>query len=540
LSKVKELGLQENTLVFFTSDNGPWLVKDFEGGSAGLLRDGKGSTWDGGMREPAIAWWPGTLPAGVVNHNVATSLDLFPTTTALGGWQRPDTLELDGEDILGLLKGGEPKQDDSVYFYRTDKLYAMRKGPWKAHFTTIEGVYEENRIEDHTPPLLFNLERDPSETVNLASEYPQVVAEMVALRTEHETGVTKRPSQLIEWLKPADQVFKIKRGTNISHWLSQSRRRGEERLTFFTREDVEFLAGIGFDHLRIPIDEEQMWNEEGKKNEEAFQLLDNALDWCAEFNLRAIVDLHILRSHHFNAEEKPLWTEPSAQEHFLELWRDLSAHLKNRPVTQVAYEPMNEPVADDPEDWNNLVAKAVSVIRENELERIIFIGSNRWQQTETFDQLRIPSQDPNIYLSFHFYEPFALTHHQASWTGIKDYKGPVRYPGKTVLEKDLVGLAEDLVRTMRPHTKHFDRQMIVDLIQEPLALARKTGLPLYCGEWGALPTVPEKDRLRWYSDMRSVLEEHGIAWTTWDYKGGFGIVDGERKPRQKLIDVLLK
>ena len=123
--------------------------------------------------------------------------------------------------------------------------------------------------------------------------------------------------------------FIIKRGTNISHWLSQSDTRGEERKNYFTEKDVKYLAGLGFDHLRIPIDEMQLWHENGEKDEEAFSLLQDALNWCEKYKLKAVVDLHILRSHYFNAKVKPLWTQPAAQERFFQCWRDLSAALKN-------------------------------------------------------------------------------------------------------------------------------------------------------------------------------------------------------------------
>jgi len=336
------------------------------------------------------------------------------------------------------------------------------------------------------------------------------------------------------------ESFSIHRGTNISHWLSQSSRRGEERRAWFTKKDVEFLAGLGFDHLRIPIDEEQMWDKDGNKEPEAFKLLNSALDWCAEYNLRAVVDLHILRSHHFNKKEKPLWTRPEAQERFFQFWRDLSAELINRPVSAVAYELMNEPVADDPEDWNKLVEKAVAVIREKEPDRVIVIGSNRWQSADTFDQLRLPEGDRYILLSFHMYEPFALTHHMASWTHIRDYDGPVHYPGVTVKKEDLQKYPKELQEALKGQVRNYDKDAMLKHFQKPLALAKETGLPLYCGEWGCLPTVPEKDRLQWYADMRDVLETNGIAWATWDYKGSFGIVNGDGSKNQKLIDVLLK
>jgi len=341
--------------------------------------------------------------------------------------------------------------------------------------------------------------------------------------------------------KNNSKPFTIHKGTNISHWLSQSERRGEERRAFFGEQDVKFMADLGFDHLRIPIDEEQMWDEQGNQEAEAFALLDSALDWCARYNLKAIVDLHILRSHHFNYGDKPLWTEPAAQEHFLDFWRQLSAHLQNRPTDMVAYEPMNEPVADDPEQWNVLLEKAIKVIREKEPNRTLVIGSNRWQSVDTFDQLRIPENDRNILLSFHSYTPMIFTHYKASWTKVGEYTGPVQYPGVIIKEEDLKGLPEDLVKEIGYYNGDYNRDVLVKLLEKPLAVAAKYNLPLYCGEWGCLPTVPEAGRMQWYADMRAILEQNNIAWATWDYKGNFGIIsmDGQ-EVYQNLIDVLLK
>ncbi len=334
--------------------------------------------------------------------------------------------------------------------------------------------------------------------------------------------------------------FTVRRGTNISHWLSQSRRRGEERQRFFTEEDVTLIARLGYDHVRLPVDEEQLWDESGQPEEEAFALLDSALDWCAARGLPVIVDLHILRSHHFNEGDKPLWTDPREQERFVEIWRQLSGRLQTRPNELVAYELMNEAVADDPEDWNRLLARGVEALREREPERTLVIGSNLWQQVETFDQLRIPEGDPNILLSFHLYTPMALTHYGASWTKVGEYQGPVRYPGEVVTEADLAGLPDDLVGAIRDgRGLYFDRTVLEEKLAKPLALARRTGLPLYCGEWGALPASPRADRLRWYRDFRSVLERNGIGWAHWDYKGGFGVVDAQRNIHVDLAHALL-
>ena len=339
--------------------------------------------------------------------------------------------------------------------------------------------------------------------------------------------------------------FDIKRGTNISHWLSQSTKVGAGRKAFFTEKDVANIASLGFDHIRLPIDEMQMWNEAGQQEPEAFALLHDALKWCQKYKLKTVVDLHILRSHYFNAEEKPLFTQAAAQERFYQCWRDLSAEMKKYPVTQVAYELMNEPVADNPEDWNKLVEKAISVIRTNEPNRVIVVGSNRWQSYNEFDKLRIPANDKNILLSFHYYLPFLLTHYQASWTKIAKYNGPVHYPGRTVTDEELAALPADIAAVVKNDAKSattevYNAQKLDQDFQKPLAFARRHGLKLYCGEWGALSTAPKADRLRWYQDMVSVLEKNNIAWANWDYKGGgFGFTNNEGENYQPEIIKIL-
>jgi endoglucanase len=200
---------------------------------------------------------------------------------------------------------------------------------------------------------------------------------------------------------------------------------------------------------------------------------------------------------------------------------------------------MNEPVADDPEDWNRLVGKAIEVIRAKEPQRKIVVGSNKWQSADTFDQLRVPENDKNLILSFHMYEPFLLTHHQASWTGVKDYTGPITYPGRLVKQEDIDKLPENVAKVVSNNTLYYDKEKIEAHFQKPIAVAKKYGLPLYCGEWGCLSTVPEEARLQWYKDVRAVLEKHNIAWANWDYKGSFGIINQKQEKQTALIRVLV-
>jgi endoglucanase len=334
--------------------------------------------------------------------------------------------------------------------------------------------------------------------------------------------------------------FEVNRGTNIAHWLSQSQARGVERQKFFTKADVEAIAKMGFDHVRLPIDEEQMWDEQGKRHDDAFQLMTNCIDWCGENILRVIVDLHILRSHHFNADVKPLWTDSKEQEKFYDLWRDLSKALKKYPTNLLAYELMNEAVADDPELWNNLVANAVKAIRQLEPQRTIVIGSNRWQSTDTFDVLKVPGNDKNILLSFHFYEPFLLTHYHASWTGLKNYKGPVHYPGTILTQTEFDALPAEMKEPAKNWVgREFNKKVLLEKWQKPIAKAKELGLPLYCGEFGIITGPPREDMLRWYQDMIDLFEENGIGYANWNYKSGsFGLIDGDGARRDDFIKIV--
>jgi arylsulfatase A-like enzyme len=195
LQALRESGLAMRTLVFFTSDNGPWLAQKTAGGSAGLLREGKGSTWEGGMREPGIAWWPGHVPSGVVSTALASTLELFPTLLALAGRPLPTDRPLDGYDLSDTLLKGADSSRQAFFYYRGQELTAVRKGPWKLHFKTQAG-YGQKEPDVHEPPLLFQIEHDPGERFNVAADHPDVVADLRRTAEAHRASVVVVPSQL--------------------------------------------------------------------------------------------------------------------------------------------------------------------------------------------------------------------------------------------------------------------------------------------------------------------------------------------------------
>eukprot|EP00658_Telonema_sp_P-2_P003508 TRINITY_DN11303_c0_g1_i3.p1 TRINITY_DN11303_c0_g1~~TRINITY_DN11303_c0_g1_i3.p1 ORF type:complete len:465 (-),score=95.90 TRINITY_DN11303_c0_g1_i3:653-2047(-) len=185
LEVVAEVGAEEETIVFFTSDNGPWLIKQLYGGSAGLLRDGKTTTWEGGVREPGIVRWPGVIPAGLVTQEVATTYDIMPTVASLAGVDLPSDRIYDGKDLSPFLRAlaspspirsphqcifhykGTPNTGCPKSMASCPGLWAVRCGAYKMHWVTSEWTTGSSNGKLEDPPLLFQLEHDPGESFGI-------------------------------------------------------------------------------------------------------------------------------------------------------------------------------------------------------------------------------------------------------------------------------------------------------------------------------------------------------------------------------------
>ena len=200
VATLKELGLEQRTLVVFTSDNGPWMIFDTHGGTAGLLRGGKGDTFEGGMREPTVMWGPGLVKPAVV-RGMGSTLDLLPTFCALAGVDPPADRALDGYDLGPAIRGeGESPREEMLY-YRGRKIFAARVGPFKAHFVTQSG-YGGDDPDEQDPPLLYNLEEDPAERFDVAERHPEALASIEERVAAHEAGVEDTPDLLAVRLEP--------------------------------------------------------------------------------------------------------------------------------------------------------------------------------------------------------------------------------------------------------------------------------------------------------------------------------------------------
>lgn len=188
LDALRAAGIEERTLVLFTSDNGPWLPFNAHSGSAGPLREGKGTTWEGGVRTPAIFSWPGTVRPRVVT-DLGSALDLFATAAALARVSLPADRVLDSFDLTPALTGTSASPRQELFYYWDSELRAVRRGRYKAHFITSGAYGEGEPRTEHARPLLFDLATDPAERHDLAAAHPDIIQELTELAARQRRSV---------------------------------------------------------------------------------------------------------------------------------------------------------------------------------------------------------------------------------------------------------------------------------------------------------------------------------------------------------------
>ncbi len=218
LDTLKRLNLDENTLVMFASDNGPWLVYGNHAGSAGPLREGKGTAWEGGVRVPCIMRWPGHIPAGTECHDLLATIDILPTLAKLSGAPLPPKV-IDGLDVSPLVLGMPDAKTphEAYWFYWGDALHAIRSGPWKLHFPhQYISIVEPGKDarpgkaqQLKTELALYNLETDIGESQNVADRHPEIVSQLTTLaekaREDLGDALQKRPGKNV---RPVGQLAK--------------------------------------------------------------------------------------------------------------------------------------------------------------------------------------------------------------------------------------------------------------------------------------------------------------------------------------------
>ncbi len=280
LNTLRKNNLDHKTLVIFTTDNGPWLTYGNHAGKAFPLREGKGTTFEGGMRVPCIMRWTDNIPAGLVNHEMATTMDFLPTIAYLAGSQPPKDRVIDGKDIWSLMSGdADQKTPHEVLFYHwPSELQAVRSGPWKLHFPHQHRHQAGPPGKDGNPAgqidasiglSLFNLEEDIGERNNLAEKYPHIVQKLTDLADTHLKDITENsrtPLEIsdINWRRYKD---KLSEGDFITDWwligpFDNTNRKGIEKVYLPEKEFAPKNTYPGRNNKMV-----SWWEYDGKSDE---------------------------------------------------------------------------------------------------------------------------------------------------------------------------------------------------------------------------------------------------------------------------------
>lgn len=195
LNTLRQQGLDKNTYVVFTSDNGPWAIFNEHGGSAGLLYGAKGTSYEGGVRVPAIFWAPGRIKPAVISQ-MGSTMDVFPTFSKLAGIAMPTDRVYDGYDLSGVLLGKKENPRNEMFHYHDQHLFAVRKGAYKLVYYSNNPLGYPQKLEKLEKPLLYNVEHDPSERYDIAASNQEVIKEIETMVQQHLKNTQPAKSHL--------------------------------------------------------------------------------------------------------------------------------------------------------------------------------------------------------------------------------------------------------------------------------------------------------------------------------------------------------
>jgi endoglucanase len=341
---------------------------------------------------------------------------------------------------------------------------------------------------------------------------------------------------------------KLKHGINISGWFAQVYdKRGytpEHFQAWTTAEDIALIKSMGFDHVRLSVNPQPIFNdrEPNKIPADYLASLDAAVKMILDHGLAVVIDLH--PESDFKAR---LAKDDDFVERFADFWRALAAHYSASDLDpdRVFLEIMNEPEFSDRYRWLGVQMKLAAAIREGAPAHTIIAAGARWSNDDELI-FQEPLHDSNIIYNFHFYEPYLFTHQGATW-GAYDWHWlhGVRYPSTPESAEHAAALMPDEVdrlQVIRYGHDHWDAARIDAEMKQAANWAQRRGVPLVCNEFGVYREYSDpEDRVAWLHDVRTALEHNGIGWTMWDYSGSFGVVtkkDGKALPDDRELRAL--
>jgi len=353
-------------------------------------------------------------------------------------------------------------------------------------------------------------------------------------QSNSESGIAQRHAQ------------HLRHGINLSEWFAQVYdQKGytkEHFETWNTAQDIALIRSMGFDHVRLSMNPQPMFQHGQADRIPADYLgyLDSAVQMILDHGLAVIIDVHAESDF-----KQKLVAEDSFVEQFEDYWRQLARHYSSTNPDLVSFEILNEPEFHDRYRWQGVQSKLAVAIREGAPQHTIIVAGAYWSSENEllfFDPLR----DSNIIYNFHFYDPHIFTHQGATWsTNYVHYLKELPYPSTPENVQQAAALLPDAVNHLQAIHYGLDRwnaSRIDGEIGQVAAWAKRWKVPVTCNEFGVYRKAANpQDRAAWISDVRTTLEKYSIGWTMWDYSGGFGVVtkqNGQPMPDEVTVKAL--
>jgi endoglucanase len=325
------------------------------------------------------------------------------------------------------------------------------------------------------------------------------------------------------------------RGVNLTNWF-QTSSAYQIQFSKYTKQDFENIKSLGCDVIRLPINLFYMTGGEPDYTVDTLflQFLDHAVTWAEDLKIHLIIDNH--------STDDIASQNPDLQNVLTKVWLQMAEHYKNRS-TYILYEIMNEPNGLTTQAWGSIQQAAINTIRSVDTTHTIVVGASNYNTYNDLSLLPVYTDKKLIY-TFHFYDPFIFTHQGASWPvpslePLTKVPFPYQADSMPVLPDALKGTW--IASAYNSYNTDGTVSKIKTLIDIAAAFKTNRQVNVYCGEFGVYkPYSSDTDRIYWYSEVRKYLEEKGIAWTIWDYQGGFGLFkNGSNEMFDYDVNVLL-
>ena len=326
------------------------------------------------------------------------------------------------------------------------------------------------------------------------------------------------------------------KGVNLGGWLSQGSLELSHIDTFIKEEDVKRIKDMGCDHLRLPVDFENIYDEKKKcDNPVGYKYIDLCIEWCKKYGLNVVLDLHKAPGYVFDDFEysNGFFNNEDLMQLFLDIWDRLSKRYA-KYSNMMMFEMLNEVTSFDViDEWNALALRCIKVIRKNAPDVKILYGGVGYSSVKAVKFIPKP-YDSNIVFNVHCYEPMAFSHQGAYWVDKMPEDFRICYPVDEAKYREICEIVPSIKQGTLGEAdnalKMLKDNFFINLFKEAVDCANKYNVGLYCGEYGVIDRADLPSTVNWMKDIHNAFEHYGIGRALWSYKRmDFGIIDDHYK-----------